>query len=180
MISTCAAVWLAAQTRVVPYVVEVDKLGEAIAVHRVSVAPPVDPGRVKAQLARWVVDTRTVYSDATAEKNIATEAFDWTDRASDADSALMDWFQKNNPTERAKKETVGVAIENAGQIGSDTYSVDFAEEHHYLDGNTPTISHWRATIKIKINPPADEATILANPGGVYVTWWQVTARVGRS
>jgi type IV secretory pathway TrbF-like protein len=176
-VSSLSNVWLAQQAHVVPYIVQVDKLGEAVAVHRVPVSPPVDAIRIRAQLARWISDTRTVYSDPTAELNIVTEGYSWVDRQSDATGQLDAWFRANNPNERAKKETVGVSIESVGQIGADTWSVDWSEDRTTKDGLAPTRSYWRASVKIKIDPPRDDASLIANPSGLYVEWFQTTPRV---
>src|ERR1700687_1939680 len=53
-------VWAAAQSKVVPSVVEVDKLGDAMAVGRADRAAPADARVVKAQLAAWIVDVRSL------------------------------------------------------------------------------------------------------------------------
>jgi type IV secretion system protein VirB5 len=178
-ISTCCATWMASQAHVVPYVVEVNKLGEALAVHRVIAAPPVDAGRIRAQLARWVVDIRSVYTDPAAETACVGEALAWVDRQSDAMQQITAALQANPPNDRAMKETVGVTIETVGQIGADTWSVDWTEETRVRDGSGPALTYWRMTARIKVSPPDDDATIMANPGGVYVTWFRVTPRLGR-
>lgn len=177
--ATCCAVWLASQAHVVPYVIEKDKLGQAMAVGRVPAAPLADPGMIRSQLARWVSDTRTVYGDVTAEQNIMSEAYGWIDRQSDALGQLDAYLQANNPQARGAKETVGVAIESVGQIGNDTWSADFNEERRTKDGQGAATSYWRVTIRVKVSPPVDDATIMANPAGVYVTWFKVTPRMGR-
>src|ERR1700730_18268033 len=52
--------WLGSQSKLVPFVVEVDKLGQAVAVQRADRATPADQRIVKAQLAAWIVDVRSV------------------------------------------------------------------------------------------------------------------------
>jgi type IV secretion system protein VirB5 len=175
-ISTCCAVWMASQAHVVPYVVEVDKLGERIAVGPVPPAPPVPIGTIKAQLARWIIDTRTVYADPIAGQNIITEAFAFVDAQSDAVEQLDAFMQANDPRTRRAKEAVGVAIESVGQIGADTWSVDWSEESRTKDGTGQLMTYWRASIRIKISPPADEKTIIVNPAGIYIEWFKVTPR----
>ena len=61
--------WIGAQSRIVPYVVQTDKLGDAIAVSRADVSAPADPRLIRAQLARWMDDVRSVYVDVAAEKH---------------------------------------------------------------------------------------------------------------
>ena len=175
-VSTCCAVWMASQAHVVPFIVQVDKLGQALAVGPVPAAAPIDAGMIKAQLARWTVDTRTVYTDPTAEQNIMTEAYSWVDRQSDALAQLDTFMTANDPRSRAAKETVGVAIDSVGQIGTDTWSVDWTEEKRAKDGSSVVNSAWRASIRIKVSPPTDDGTIMANPAGIYVEWFKTTPR----
>src|SRR5271166_2920127 len=178
-VSTCCAMWMASQAHVVPYVVEVNKLGESLAVHRVVAAPPIDPGRIRAQLARWVADVRTVYADPDAIRANGTEALAWVEHGSDAFTQVTTLFRDNPPTVRGAKESVGVAIESVGQIGADTWSIDWNEETRPKDGTAASVSYWRMTARIKIVPPTDDATIMINPAGVYLTWFKITPRVGR-
>lgn len=177
MVSTGCAVWMASQAHVVPYVVEVDKLGEPQAVRRLEAASPVDPSMVKSQLARWITDIRTVYADPIAEKNIAVEAYGWVDRSSPALEQLNDWFRANNPMERASKVLVGVTIDSVGPIGPDTWGIDWSEDHRSTDGSSSSKSYWRASVRIRIVPPTDDSTVLANPLGIYVEWFNVSPRI---
>src|SRR5262249_36964816 len=59
-------VMLMRQSRVVPYVVKVDRLGAALAVERADEAARPDAAIIKAQLARWAMAVRSVYVDAAA------------------------------------------------------------------------------------------------------------------
>ena len=71
LVLAIGVVWQAAQSKVVPYVVEVDKLGDAVAVARADRAAPADVRVIKAQLAAWIVDVRSVSSDPLAQKSRA-------------------------------------------------------------------------------------------------------------
>src|SRR3984893_4559249 len=51
-------IWPGSQSKLVPFVVEVDKLGQAVAVQRAARAAPADQRIIKAQLAAWIVDGR--------------------------------------------------------------------------------------------------------------------------
>jgi len=178
-IGMCSTAWEAQQAHVVPYVVEVNKLGESLAVHRVVAAPPIDAGRVRSQLARWVVDMRTVYSDPEAVRGDGIEALAWVEHGSDAFAQVTTMLRDNPPIVRGAKESVGVSIESVGQIGADTWSIDWTEETRTKDGMGASVSYWRMTARIKIIPPTDDATIMINPGGVYLTWFKITPRIGR-
>ena len=176
-VSVACNAWQASQSRVAPYVVAVGTLGDAVAVHRLDIAPPVDTMRIKAQLARWVVDVRTVYTDVVAIKNNALEAYAWVERNSDANQQLDAWYRGNPPNNRMENETVGVVIESVSQIGKDTWQVDWSEERRPKDGTGPSVTYWRATMTVSVIPPKDDRTILANPSGIYLRWFNVTPRM---
>jgi type IV secretion system protein VirB5 len=178
-VSTACVAWMAVQAHVVPYVIEVNKLSESLAVHRLTAAPPVDARRIRSQLGRWVVDMRSVYTDPSAETANVTEVLAWVDRQSDALEQVSAYFKARPPNDRALKETVGVEIESVGQLGDDTWSVDWSEESRSRDGFAAALTYWRMTVRVKVSPPDDDATIMVNPAGVYVTWFKVTPRAGR-
>ena len=160
--------WIGAQNRIVPYVVQTDKLGDAIAVRRADVAAPVDSRLIRAQLARWVSDVRSVYVDVAAEKHIVTEAYAMVDRNAAAGQTLNDWFSRNDPFKRARDDTVGVAVQSVLPLSGNTWRVEWQEDTRTRQGGLESSQQWQATITISINPPTDDATILVNPTGLYV------------
>jgi len=148
--------------------VQTDRLGDAIAISRADVAPPADPRLIRSQLARWVDDVRSVYVDVAAEKHVITEAYAMVDRNAAGAQALNDWFSRNDPFKRAQDDTVGVAVESVLPLSGNTWRVEWREDRRTRQGGLVASQHWQATITVSINPPTDDAAILANPTGLYV------------
>src|SRR5262252_4993701 len=96
-LAVAGVVWIGAQNRVVPYVVQTDKLGDALAISRADVATPVDPRLIRAELGRWVSDSRSVYTDVTAERHLITEAYAMVDQNAAAYEQLNGWFREHDP-----------------------------------------------------------------------------------
>jgi type IV secretion system protein TrbF len=162
-------VWLSAQSRVVPYVVEVDKLGDALAVQRANVATPVDTGVIRAQLARFISDVRSVYVDAAAERAVINEAYAMVDRNGAAFAFLNDYFTGNDPFKRAGTETVAAHVESVLPLpGGKTWRVEWREDTSARDGRVEVSKYWEATITVRIDPPATDAAILVNPTGLFI------------
>lgn len=156
-------------SKVVPYVVQVDALGQAAAVHILRPPEPPEAKEIREHLARWVSDVRTVYNDRRAQVNIATEAYHWTAASSEAKTWLDKFLRGNPPTDRAKKETVNVSIKAVSQIGSTLWWVDWTEETVPTDGRPgAVVVAWRATIEIQIDTPKTQTEVLENPRGIYV------------
>jgi type IV secretion system protein VirB5 len=168
-VAVAGVVWIGAQTRVVPYVVQTDKLGDALAISRADIAAPADPRLIRAGLARWIADVRTVYLDVAAERAVVTDAYAMVNRNGPAAQQLNDWFSHHDPFKRAQTEMVGVSVESVLPISGSTWRVEWREDTRARDGgmaNPP--AHWQATVTISISPPANDATILVNPVGLYV------------
>src|ERR1700737_4109951 len=111
-LAVAGVVWIGAENRVVPYVVQTDKLGDALAISRADIAPPADPRLIRAQLARWIGDVRSVYVDVAAERTLIKDAYAMVDRNGAGVRTLNDWFSHNDPFKRAQTDTV------SGQVAS--------------------------------------------------------------
>ena len=161
-------VYIGSQSRLVPYIVEVNQLGDALAAQRADVASTPDTRLIRAQLARWVSDTRTVYLDAGAERAIITEAYGMVDRQSPAYTDLNNYFRENDPFGRAQSQTVNVHITSVLPISQNTWRIEWNETVNSRDGSTQSTAHWQATVSIVLHPPSDSEIVLINPTGLYV------------
>ena len=167
-ISSAGLVWLGGQSRLVPYVVEVDKLGEALAVARADQAERPDQRVIVAQLARWIIDVRCVYADAAAQRALVSEGYAMVNQRGPAYGALNDHMRAHNPFERAKTETVSVEVQSVLPITADSWRIEWREEARGRDGKPGPAQQHQATVTISFNPPSDEATIRINPMGLYI------------
>lgn len=168
LIAVTGAVYLGSQNHLVPYVVAVDKLGSAVAVRRADAATAPDERVIRAQLARWIENVRSVYTDAGAERSILNEAYAMVNQHGPAYNALNEYFKANQPFERAKDQTVGVEVESVLPISGNTWRVEWIEKTRTRDGNLISTLPQQASVSISVNPPKDEATILLNPMGIYI------------
>jgi type IV secretion system protein TrbF len=167
-VALTSLVLLARQSRVVPYVVKVDRLGEAVAVERADAAAQPDEAIIKAQLARWLTAVRSVYVDAAAQRTLITEAYAMINRLGPAYGALNDYMRAHDPFERAKTETVAVQVESVLPIAGTSWRVEWREEIRGRDGGRVSSTQYQASVSMSFNPPTDEATLRLNPTGLYI------------
>lgn len=161
--------YVASQSRFVPYVVQTDRLGDAVAVHRADVATPADPRLIQAQLARWVVDCRSVYTDAAAERAQVLEAFSMVNGQGTAAGQLKDWFAHNDPFARARDVDVTIEVKSVQPISGNTWRIEWRETTTSRNGGGgQSEQDWQATVTISVNPPATEAAIIANLVGLFI------------
>jgi type IV secretion system protein VirB5 len=165
--------WQAAQSKVVPYVVEVDKLGDAVAVTRADRAAPTDTRIVKAQLAAWIVDVRSVSSDPLAQKSALARSYALT--AATATIFLNDYYRQHSPF--GQPRTVAVSVDAVLPISKQTYQIQWSEDARDLQGRDLATTHWIASVTVAFDPPTDERGILSNPLGLYITGISWTQRL---
>jgi type IV secretion system protein VirB5 len=173
LVVAASAVWgvvhIGSQNRFVPYVVEVDKLGAAVPVGRADQARRPDERVIRSQIARWLSSARSVVADVAAERRQLEEAYATTDSRGAAFQLLNETFSKQSPFQRAQTETVAVEVQSVLPLSDATWRVEWTEKVVGRDGRLISAEPWQATITVAVNAPTDEATILRNPMGVYVT-----------
>ena len=91
-IAVAGIAYIGAQNHAVPYVVEVDKLGDPLAIGRANVAAPADPRVIRAQLGRWISNVRTVFTDVAAQRRIITDAYAIMSRNGTAYRAINEYY----------------------------------------------------------------------------------------
>ncbi len=167
------------QCKLVPYVVAIDKLGAAVGVQRADIAAKPDRRVIRAQLARWIENVRSVYQDAGAERNNIEIAYAMLRRTDPAFVNLNDYLAKHDPFERAKSEGVTVEIGSVIPVTDKTWGVQWKETTHSGKGEPISNLEYQANLTIAINPPTSEALLLRNPMGIYIKNFDWSERLTR-
>jgi len=169
LIAVTGVAYIGAQSKVVPYVVEVDKVGTVAAVARAEHPTEVDPRVVKAYLARFVADWRSVTVDRQAQKGAIDRVYAMLPSGSVALTKLNDYFKANNPFTVSSKRSVSVAVTNLLPISERTWQIEWQEVIRDPRGDIQSNLRMKASILVGITPPSDENLMLINPLGVYIT-----------
>jgi type IV secretion system protein VirB5 len=189
MLITCIAVggsffvWGDARAKYVPYVIEVDKLGQLQAVRVADRASPTDERILRSLITGFVHDLRLVTADGGLQKKAVTHVYALMKKEDPAAIKVSDWYratEQSNPFVRAKTETIAVEIITAmpqnqaepANNGQQSWIVDWRETTYARDGSVkvpPTT--WSAIVTVYQTPPEatyTEEQILANPVGLWV------------
>jgi type IV secretory pathway TrbF-like protein len=160
-----ALVWQSVQGTVVPWIVQVDKLGQAQAVEPATADyRPTDP-QVAWHLARFIEQVRSTPADPVIVRQNWLRAYEWTtDRGA---AALNDYARSNDPFTKVGKQQVSVDVSSVIRASADSFRVAWTERH-YENGQLSTTERWTAILTIVIQPPRDADRLKANPLGIYV------------
>lgn len=157
------------QSKVRPYVVEVDKLHAVLPIGPADQAAKADVRVVRAQLADFITNLRSVYYDAGAQQVAIRRAYAQLDNTGAGFAVANEYMRANDPFKRAQKENVSVSDITVLPLGGDTWRVEWLETVRDRNGDVTGATPFQAAITIKIVPPDNENAALVNPLGVYVT-----------
>lgn len=158
-------VWQSARGSVTPWVVQVDRLGEARAVGPAEGGyRPTDP-QVAWQLARFIEWTRSISTDPIVVRGNWLRAYDFvTDRAA---AALNDHARSNDPFGKIGRETISVDISSVIRASDSSFQVRWTERR-YDNGALAATERWSAIVTLVLQSPSNAEKLKKNPLGVYV------------
>jgi type IV secretion system protein VirB5 len=157
--------WQSMQSRVVPYVVEVDQLGEARAVTPADAEyRPTDP-QIAWHLGRFIANVRSVSLDPVLMRQNWLSAYDFvTDRGS---RFIGDYARSANPFGQVGERTVSVQVTSVVRASDRSFQVKWTETTHER-GSLVGTTRWTAILSIVVRPPTSAETLRKNPLGLYV------------
>jgi type IV secretion system protein VirB5 len=162
---TAGIIWQGARGTIVPWVVEVDKLGEAQAVSPATVDwQPSDP-QVAFHLARFIEQVRSIPADAIVVRENWLRAYDFTtDKGA---LALNDYARANDPFAQIGKVQIGIDVTSVIRASKDSFRVAWVERR-YQDGSLAETTRWSAIVTITIKTPKTPDALRKNPLGLFV------------
>jgi len=166
-------VYQSSQSSVQPFIVEVDKIGQAVAVAPAEQAAVFDERIVRAQVALFINNVRAVTTDTVVQKQWLDKAYAMLGPTALQD--LNDHFKANSPFNIAKSSKIQVDIISALPLSKDSWQVQWEETRKGLDGRLESRTRWQAVLDISFTQPKTAQAIMLNPTGLVVrgfSWTQ--------
>ncbi|WP_169474935.1 MULTISPECIES: conjugal transfer protein TrbF [unclassified Novosphingobium] len=162
---TGGLVWQSARGTIVPWVVQVDRLGAAEAVAPASPDyRPTDP-QVAFHLARFVEQVRSIPADPVVLRQNWLRAYDFvTERGA---ASLSDYARTNDPFAEIGKTQVAVDVSSVIRASPDSFRIAWTERR-YTDGALAETSRWSAIATVLTQTPKTPDALRKNPLGIYV------------
>lgn len=160
-----ALVWQATRGTIVPWVVQVDKLGEAQVVAPASADYRPTDAQIAWYLAQFIEQVRSVGVDPIILRQNWLKAYDFvTDRGA---RALNDYARTNDPFARIGKAQVAVDVSSVIRASPDSFRIAWVERRYENEALAAT-ERWSAIVTIAIETPHDADRLRKNPLGVFV------------
>jgi type IV secretion system protein VirB5 len=168
-VSLAGTIYLGAQPKLVPHIVQVDKIGAPTYIGPVGQsAREYKPSEasLKYHLRRFIAATRTISSDPAVMKRNWLDAYALITQS--AANHLNAYAQQTDPFRRGEQQRVTVDMASVVQLSADTWQADWIEKSWDKAGNETATAVWRGTFRILVRTPETEEQLASNPIGLFV------------
>jgi type IV secretion system protein VirB5 len=160
-----SSVWQSLQTRVTPYVIEVNKFGEVQAV-----APAIQdyqPSDVQIawHLGHFIEQVRGISIDPVLVRKNWLEAYDFvTDKGA---TFLNEYARSSDPFANIGTHSVSIQITSVVRASDASFQVKWVEQS-FEHGALSATERWTALLTLVIEPPRTAEKLRKNPLGIYI------------
>lgn len=161
-------VYFASQNKLIPYIVEVGGDGQPLKAYYAEEAQTLDQRIVRAQLAQFVQDMRSVSTDVAVQRRAVERAYAHLSADMPAYTAVNEWFRQNVPFKRATDETVVVEVRQVLPLSDKTWRIEWVERPRSRNGESMPATRWTGTATIVNSGELNPQTLLYNPTGLYI------------
>lgn len=172
IISITSNIFTIGRAHMIPYIVQVDNVGRALAMSEAKELPLNDERIIKAFTYQYIEMARSVISDPEALRKDLTQVYQESIRS--VQSNFLDgYYKENNPFDYAQnKGTKHVEMLVFLKEAENTYSVEWREIERNYDNQVLGESHYKALVTVIHIPHTNEDQYRENPlnpFGLYVT-----------
>jgi type IV secretory pathway TrbF-like protein len=165
-------VYLRAQPKAVPYVIEIDRIGEGHYRGPVGSAAKnftIPERAIRQQLRKFVSSLRTISSDPAMIKANILDAVDMA--TTPGQNLIAKKVQDHPPFKRAAEERVSVDVQSILASTRDTWQVDWKETRFDPTGTQLDSFLWRGVFRLVFRSSENGVTeemLEKNPLGIYI------------
>jgi type IV secretion system protein VirB5 len=166
---------IGSQSKFIPYVVEVDKQGQTVAVGPVHAADKADPRVIHASVADWIGCARMVTPDVALQRKCVFKVYSMLAPNDAATRKMHEWLngtEESSPFKRAAMEMASIEISTVIPQTPDTWQVEWMETTRDRQGvpkGRPVT--WRAlvtTYSAEVSAQTTDEQLRNNPLSIYV------------
>jgi type IV secretion system protein VirB5 len=158
-----------AKEKVIPYVVEIDKVGSVSSSSIITPLKTIDAKVIKFAIARFIENSRSVINDRIVQKKALDNIYAYLPKSSSSLNYIIDYISNNNPFILAETKTIEVTIHSILPISEKSWQVEWQETSRDLTANITNKTKWKSLLQIDFSPPESEKDIITNPLGLFIT-----------
>lgn len=178
LVAVSGVIYIGSQSKFIPYIVEVNKLGETIVVGRTQTGTIKDPRIIRAKVANFIDTLRLVSIDPALQRNYIYKTYESLRRGDPAFEKSNIFYQDNktNPFKLGKNISRNIEIKSLNRQTDETYQIDWLEKTYDKKGILLYIKEYRALVTVFLSPVSVESVdqLLQNPLGIYIKDYNIS------
>lgn len=164
-VETAGLFWLAKQSRITPYVVEVSDSGQVRAVGEATENyKPID-AQIAFHLTQFITAVRSLSTDPIVVRQNWLNAYAYT--TDHGATALNAYAQANNPFASVGLKSIAVEISSVVRASDKSFQLRWIERT-YVNGGLAGTERWTAILTTVLQAPRNADQLRRNPLGIYV------------
>jgi len=173
-LAVAGVAWIGSQSKIKPFVVAMDTIGNPIAMAQPSGGLAVSQRIVEATVANFIWNARTQLADQAAQKVLLDRVY--AVLSSDSSAYLNDYFKLHSPFS-GDGMTTSVEISSILPVSKDSFQVNW-KESKFNTSQPMGSALWKANVTVGIDAKLAEKpeVMINNPLGIYIksiSWTQV-------
>lgn len=175
LVAVAGVIQIGSQSKFVPYIVQVDKLGQTLSAGPVNATDKADPRIVHAALADWINCVRMVTPDVALQRKCVFRTYSMLAPNDPATPKMNEWLNGHpeaSPFKRAAKELVSIEIKTVIPQTPETWQIEWVETTRDRQGTlSGSPVNWRAlvtTYSAEVTAQTTDEQLRNNPMSIYV------------
>lgn len=169
LFSFFAFVSVAKNTKVIPYVIQVDQHGYSIPIQPIEQSD-IDNRIIVAQIGQFINNARIRVLNHNAQIQFAKQSYRCIGEDSKAFKKLTDYYKEEIPT--SAKNAIEIQLQSIVPISGNLYNAEWREMSTSANVKRVT-KYYKGIFQIEISPPKQIENIIANPLGVFIEDFQI-------
>lgn len=173
--SVGGVIYIGSQSKFIPYVVQVDSMGQTMAAGPLDATSKADQRIVHASVAEFISDARLVTPDVALQRKAVFRVYAKLSPNDPATAKMNEWLNgtdESPPFKRAAKIMISIEIKSVLPQTPDTWQVDWVETTRDRQGvvkGAPVTMRALVTVyDLEATAQTTEEQLRNNPMGIYV------------
>lgn len=167
--SFLAFINVAKNTKVVPYVVQIDQHGYAIPIKPIDHSD-IDNRIIISQIGQFINNSRIRVLNRDAQVEFVKMSYRCIGEGSKAYGKLTDYYRNSAPT--VAKQAIEVQVQSIIPISGNIYNAEWRETYTTSDYGLVT-KYYKGIFSVELSPPQQMENLIANPLGIFIEDFQI-------
>jgi type IV secretion system protein VirB5 len=173
LVTVVGMIYLSSQSKIIPYIVEVDTTGSVRLVGKantVNYEPNIQS--IKYFLSLFVKNIRTIPADQVLLKKNFLNAYNFV--TSKGRTLLNEYAREYDPFTKQKEYVIAIEISNVVKMSDKSFQVQWIEQIFSKNGNNINKNRYTGIFTIRFSTPRNENMLQQNPLGLFIDFFNIS------